>query len=348
MPDWIFYLILSAAATLVGVEIFRRVAVSRKIYDLPNERSSHAAAVPRGGGLVIVFVVLIFYAAAAYFSEAKISDGYIAGSLLIAAVSFADDLKPQPFWLRISIHSLAAAILIWRQGSWHEFDLPQIVSGSFGVFGAAVGFLWIVWLINAYNFMDGIDGIAALQAIIGGSGWLFAGVILESRSALILGCLTAGAGLGFYLHNRSPARIFMGDSGSTFLGYTFAALPFLAGDKRLPTRAILPYIGVMLVWFFMFDTVLTLLARILKKRKFWQAHREHLYQKLAQTTDSHRKVTAIYGCCALIVTLSLLSELSAGGNFPPVSLTAAIILSAILYIYTVKSGKRIKKNEFKI
>lgn len=283
-----------------GVGLLRRWTLRKEILDIPNERSSHTTPTPRGGGLIIVLVSLSFYAAGSFFLQINFHWSFFIGAFLIALISWLDDLVSISFGWRFLVHSMAAVLVVWDLGFWQEIYLPFYGSmPTPGVFGAVLTFCWIVWLTNAFNFMDGIDGIAGLQAVTAGIGWLIAGKMLGAEDAGIFGAVLAFSSLGFLLHNWQPAKIFMGDVGSAFLGYGFAVLPLLP-EKNANTE-VLPLIAFMFVFCFFFDSALTFLKRLLKKEKVWQAHREHIYQKLVIRGYSHQFVTTVYGAISIII-----------------------------------------------
>ena len=165
-----------------------------------------------------------------------------------------------------------------------------------GWLGVPLAFFWVVGLTNAYNFMDGIDGLAGSQAVIAGVGWAGLGWLRGEPLVSLLGLLVAGSSLGFLLHNWPPARIFMGDVGSAFLGFTFAALSVLAAQQN-PRLAVA---GILLLWPFIFDTIGTFLRRLRRRENVFAAHRSHLYQRLVIAGYSHRTVTLLYSGLALV------------------------------------------------
>ncbi len=289
-------------ASYAGVERFRRWSIRREFFDIPNERSSHTAPTPRGGGAVIAVVSLICYAGYTNFVTHNFAWSYFLGAALIAAISWLDDVYDISFAWRILVHAAAAALVIITLGFWSGAELPLARRVEFGVFGAVVTFFWIVWLTNAYNFMDGIDGIAGMQAITAGIGWLLIGNWLGCGSAGFYGGALAFSSLGFLLHNWQPAKIFMGDVGSAFLGYSFAVLPLLAKSENDLNAPVLPVVGVALVMPFVADTLVTFARRIFKREKIWRAHRSHLYQQLVISGFSHRTVAFFYGLVSLLIT----------------------------------------------
>jgi len=297
---------LALVLSYLGVATLRRWAERRNILDIPNKRSSHTLPTPRGGGIAIAFFVLFGFAIAWLINPSWpvwALSAYLFGAALIAVVSWLDDLRPLPNRIRFAAHSAGAILAILGFGYWHSVDIPLVGQLNFGWFGFLVVFLWIVGLTNAYNFMDGIDGIAGGQAVVAGFGWAILGWLGDQSLVGLLGLLLAMTSLGFLGHNWPPARIFMGDVGSAFLGYTFAVLSVIAAAKD--PRFFL--IGLLLVWPFVFDTTLTFLRRLQKGENVFFAHRSHLYQRLVIAGCSHRFVTLLYMGLALVATiLSLL------------------------------------------
>ena len=285
-------MLASFAVAWLCVAALRRWAAQR-LLDLPNARSSHTRPTPRGGGLVIVLVILGGLLGA-YF-VAGMGDGrvlvcYGTGALVIAAISWLDDLRGVANRLRFAVHFVGAALLV--AGGWWAtgVTLPGGVVLPFGLLGIPLTLFWVVGLTNAYNFMDGIDGLAGGQAAIAGGAWAVWGMLTNDPWSLLLGTLLAGSSLGFLAHNWPPARIFMGDVGSAFLGYTVAALPLVAA-RRTPTALLA---GVLIVWPFLWDAGFTFLRRWRRGENVWAAHRSHLYQRLVIAGWSHRRSTLLY------------------------------------------------------
>lgn len=288
--------ILTFLLTYFGVERFRLWSLQRKLFDIPNERSSHTQPTPRGGGLIIAAVCLsVFFAYCLIFGQIESLWAYFVGAIIVIFISWLDDLYTISVVWRFLAHSLAASLVIWSLGFWQNVYLPFAGETNFGKIGVLITFLWIVWLINAYNFMDGIDGIAGAQAVTAGIGWLFVGILLNAQNTAFYGIVIALSSLAFLLHNWQPAKIFMGDVGSAFLGYTFAVMPLIAfRETSQAEKKLLPLMAVMLVLVFIFDSLWTLAKRLWHLEKVWQAHREHIYQKLVISGFSHQFVTVLY------------------------------------------------------
>ena len=291
--------LIAFTASYLLVFSIRRWALRSNLLDIPNERSSHTRPVPRGGGLAIVVVsliglIIIWILRPAWPWSALFVYG--SGATLIAFVSWLDDLRSLPNRVRFAVHSLSAAMVILGFGYWSKIYLPLLGTINLGWLGLAITFLWIVGLINAYNFMDGIDGIAGGQAVVAGLGWAVLGWLSGQFFITGIGVVLAASSLGFLGYNWPPAKIFMGDVGSAFLGYTFAVLPVVA-VQRDPRFALA---GVLLVWPFVFDAAFTFLRRLLHRENVFTAHRSHLYQRLVATGFSHKNIASLYIGLAII------------------------------------------------
>jgi UDP-N-acetylmuramyl pentapeptide phosphotransferase/UDP-N-acetylglucosamine-1-phosphate transferase len=291
-------------------------AERRHFFDIPNERSSHARPTPRGGGLVIVILTTIGLAVAWFkypVGTPAVLAAYLVGVWLIAGVSWLDDLRSLPNRVRFVAHSLGAVLVVLGVGHWGVVDLPLLGAVSLGWLGLIITFLWIVGLTNAYNFMDGIDGIAGGQAVVAGLGWAVLGCLTDQPLIGLMGLLLAASSLGFLGHNWPPARIFMGDVGSAFLGFTFAALAVAAAQRD----ARLALAGILLVWPFVFDATFTFLRRLSKREDVFAAHRSHLYQRLVISGCSHKAVSLLY------------IGLAAAGGFLAIAWSQAILGSGL-------------------
>ena len=225
---------------------------------MPNDSSLHRDPVPYGGGLLIAVICIAAYLPISYLVLDTFSWGYFTGALLITLVSYLDDVYKLGTPLRLAVHSVAAIFVIVDLDTWH--GVTMLGGLQMGNWAYLLTFVWIVWMVNAYNFMDGIDGLAGLQSVIAGLGWLALGYMLGMPALYLFAGVIAASSLGFLLHNWPPARIFMGDVGSTFLGFTFASLPLLARHMADRTWDLLPIAAVLFLWFFLFDSALPVSA----------------------------------------------------------------------------------------
>ena len=282
--------VLSAAFTHVMARYVR-------VMDLPNDRSSHNRPVPKSGGIAFVasFVVgsLVIYFAA---EVARIDDryfwGYLISAVLLAVVSFVDDVTQKTFLAKVFTQVLCVSVVLASGVIVTRLAVPYWGEVQLGWLGYVLTFLWILGLTNAYNFMDGLDGLAAGVAVIA-AGFLCA-IALQQKSVFVYMSsyvLLAGAG-GFLIFNFSPARIFMGDIGSAFLGFTFATLAVIGSSLDLGRLSF--YIVPMLLFHFIFDTFFTFFRRLLRGEKVLLAHRTHLYQLLNRMGYSHKAVALFH------------------------------------------------------
>ncbi len=285
--------------TYLGVAAVRAISLHLHVLDIPNERSLHDSPTPRGGGLAIAIVIFICCGLLWYLDPPRPIHGLpniLVSAVLVAGISCWDDLRSLPYWIRFAVHLVAAGIVVIGVGYWRDLQIPFFGAINIGWIGLPFTFLWIVGMINAYNFMDGIDGIAGGQGVVAGLGWAVLGWISGQSLVAGIGIILAASCLGFLGHNWPPARIFMGDVGAAFLGYTFAVLTVVAGqhDPRLAIG------GVLLVWPFVFDAAVTFIRRLIHRENVFTAHCSHLYQRLVATGYSHKKVASLYIVMSII------------------------------------------------
>jgi UDP-N-acetylmuramyl pentapeptide phosphotransferase/UDP-N-acetylglucosamine-1-phosphate transferase len=301
----ILLLVSVTALTYVGVDACRWWAQRRRMIDVPNERSSHTQPTPRGGGLAIVAITLAGMVTSHVAMGQAVQDprilGYLVGASVVGLVSWMDDIRSLPSLVRLAAHAIGAAVAILALGHWTDVTIPGVGSVALGWLGLPLTAVWVIGLTNAYNFMDGIDGIAAGQGVVAGLAWAVIGSMTGQGVVSTLGLLLAATCLGFLAHNWPPARIFMGDVGSAFLGYSFAVLPLLlaqpAAGPRL--RGIAPVLGCLVVWPFVLDAAFTFLRRLARRENVLAAHRSHVYQRLVIGGYSHRRVTSLYAALAV-------------------------------------------------
>lgn len=305
----------------------RRYALARSLLDVPNERSLHAVPMPRGGGIAIALVVLagLVLLALTGATEPRLAVAFGGGGALVAAVGWLDDRRGLAASTRLLAHVAAAAWTVaWLQG------MPYLTVGAWAVHlglpGALLAVLGVVWATNLYNFMDGIDGLAAAEAIVAG----LAGALLlaprEPSLALVALLIAAAAG-GFLVWNWPPARLFMGDVGSGFLGFVFGGLAVASENARvLPALVWLVLLGP-----FFADATVTLIRRMIRGERWLAAHRSHAYQRAVQAGWSHQRVTC--AVAALTAALGLFGSLvTANAAFlAPVLAVSAGVLGAIYW-----------------
>ena len=275
-----------AAFLLTG--LVRRQALHHGMLDVPNERSSHQQPTPRGGGLAIVLTVL---ACALWMSVTGIAGvrellAWCLGGGLVAAAGLQDDRRGLSARSRLLVHFAAAGVLVWASGGLAP--LPWLgAQVDLGWPGIALATLAVVWSINLFNFMDGIDGLAASQAVfVAAAGAAIATWDPDSATSGLMAMMIAASCAGFLAWNWPPARIFMGDVGSGFLGFMLAACLLLSAREG----SLSPWTWVTLHGVFLADATVTLIVRLARGERVHQAHRTHAYQHLARRWRSHRSV----------------------------------------------------------
>lgn len=279
--------IMAFAVSAAVTRMILSYAVRHRVLDVPGARSSHSRPVPLGGGIAIALTVLCGALMMVWGDWLPVGSGValIGGGGAIAALGWRDDRGALPVKYRLLVQLLVATIAVVLLGGFPTLDLGSIrfALGSAGI-GLAV--LTVVWMTNLYNFMDGSDGLAGIQAICAGLGGAAMALAHGAIGLGGVGVLVAAASGGFLLWNWSPARIFMGDAGSCFLGFSFALLAFV-GDN---TASIPALAWMLLLAVFVCDATLTLLWRIARGVKCSEPHREHAYQRLIDGGVSHRQL----------------------------------------------------------
>jgi UDP-N-acetylmuramyl pentapeptide phosphotransferase/UDP-N-acetylglucosamine-1-phosphate transferase len=303
-------------AAAIGTALFRRLAIARGWVAQVNARSSHQGAIPVGAGIVVLGVSLV-----AAWPLASLGWGYLAGALLLGAVSGWDDRYAVPVSVRLSVQVLAAVALLVGIGA-HGHAPLQLLMWPLLV-------LWIVGSINAYNFMDGIDGMAGLQAVVAGSAWYWLGSRFALSGHAQLGLVLAAASAGFLLHNLPKARVFLGDTGSVFLGYSFAALTVTTNlsDPIGP----LFVSSALFLWPLFFDSGFTLLRRWRSGQRLTEAHRDHLYQRLVKSGVSHVRVSLAYAGLSILGVVAGRLLLFASVSFSVVAGASLVSLAFLLW-----------------
>lgn len=312
-------------AALVGTGTAAMILRARAILDHPNERSSHTAPTPRGGGIATSAVVIPAWGAIAGITAHEPATMMLVplAALVLAAVSWIDDLRGLNPMIRLAVQFAAAIVavpVLAPSGLVFQGLLPPIYDQ------AAAAVLW-VWFVNLFNFMDGIDGIAATETASIGAGIFALAVIFPAAIAdpgtALYAITIAAAALGFLRWNWEPAKVFLGDVGSVPLGYLLGFLLLsVAAQGQWAAALILPL-------YYMADTGLTLLARLAAGEKVWQAHARHFYQRAARRFGSHAKVVrAIIAANLVLIALALLST-----GFPWQAVAAAGAVVAVLLFH---------------
>ncbi len=276
---------------------FTRFIMTLNIRDVPNERSSHQKATPKSGGLAIATTFTlglgVLYAVA---DEVRLPETQFLIFVLIVfgllVSSLVDDLYDISPLQKFAAQFIAATLFAGFVASITRVWLPFIGAIELGAIGVLLTILWIVFFMNAFNFMDGINGIAGGAAMICGMFLAVISFLANAPFVYLAAVLLVASSAGFFVFNFLSGRIFMGDTGSQFLGFAFASLAVLASTDGYGGVSI--YVVPILFLPFIFDVLYTLARRAYRRRNLTQAHKEHLYQLLNQSGWSHVQVSSLY------------------------------------------------------
>ncbi|MBK6957573.1 MAG: glycosyltransferase family 4 protein [Nitrosomonas sp.] len=280
------------------------------VLDHPNSRSLHSVPVSRIGGVGLFFGIITTWLCFSVVMPVTIW----VGIGLLVAISFIDDVWHAPVWCRLLIQSIVAA----------GFSMALLLEpyGWMMVLCTAVA---VVWMANLYNFMDGSDGLAGGMTVIGFGYYGLIAYLAGNNDFAVLNFSIAAAAGAFLLHNFYPARIFLGDVGAIPLGFLAAALGILGWMDNLWSL----WVPVLIFSPFIADSTVTLIKRLLRGKKIWQAHREHYYQRLVQSGFGHRN-TAL-SAYALMLTVGA-SAVWAGRQDPAVQSWIAMLWGGFYFL----------------
>jgi Fuc2NAc and GlcNAc transferase len=329
-----FLLIMVFTATWAGTWLLRKYALSRSLMDIPNERSAHSVPVPRGGGVSIVLALMLVLPVLTLLGSLPGPEliAMLGAGMVVAVIGFVDDHGHIPARWRLLGHFMAAAwVLFWFDGvpPIELFGVLFEPGWIAGVFGTVA----LVWMLNLYNFMDGIDGLACAEAIsvcLGGSLLYWMG---DAHELIWAPLMLSVAVAGFLCWNYPPARIFMGDAGSGFLGIIIGAMVLQAAWSKPE----LLWSWLILLGVFIVDATWTLVRRLIGGCKIYEAHSSHGYQKAARRWG-HKKVTGtvVYVNVLFLLPVSILVQL---GYLSAVAGIFWAYLPLVFIAYLLKAGQ---------
>jgi Fuc2NAc and GlcNAc transferase len=331
------YLSIGAGvSSIILTGLVRLYATRRNMLDIPNARSSHTLPTPRGGGLgiVVTFAAALILLAWSRLLDVESAAVLLMGGGIVAVAGFLDDRHSLPASARICAHLAAGGIFLVFIGKAPESWLTEFGLGHQWL-GALCLLLALTWSTNLFNFMDGIDGIAGSEAafVTGAGAWINSQQGDPGVTAAML-CLSA-ASAGFLAWNWPPARIFMGDVGSGFLGLM---IPML--DLTASARAPIPLqVWIILGGLFLADATVTLLRRAIRGDRWFEAHRLHAYQRLARRWKSHQRVTILFSA----INLSWLLPWAWYAAETPVHANRSLVAAltpVLMFVLAVGAGKR--------
>ena len=324
--NWLI-LPLAFVVAILLTGLLRRYALRQSLLDVPNDRSSHARPTPRGGGMSITLVVLVAVPLLAVYGNLPVMIllALLPAGVLIAITGWLDDHHHLAIPWRAASYVLAAVWFVWISGGLPELSLG---SGTWttGILNLPLVVLALAWLTNLYNFMDGADTLAGLQAVLAGTTGAILFWLQGTESLAALAAVIAAAAAGFLVWNMPPARIFMGDVGSCFLGFIFGCLA-VVGERVAQLPALL---WILLLGFFIWDATCTLLMRILRRENWYAAHRCHAYQRLIQLGWSHGRVALAF----LLYNVLILWPLTLWAYYKPGYLPVSVIIGTVITVIT--------------
>jgi Fuc2NAc and GlcNAc transferase len=301
---------VSLAVSAAGVWMSIRLAHRVGVMDVPNERSSHSLPMPRMGGVPMVAAALLPFGCWAWLGTGEMFSAKGLPHTMIFALAMSvlglwDDLRSLSPLFRFLVQFVAAILVCW----YALYLFPIFLLGGWALPAVAcilAGAFWIVWMLNLYNFMDGIDGLAGGEAAVSSSFFYLVFASQGESGWAVANLFIAAASMGFLVFNWPPARVFMGDAGSAFLGAFYGTQSVIAAlSTPVPfTVLVLPFAN------FIMDTSVTLIRRMWLGEKWYKPHRSHFYQRMTGLGMSHAKVTGcelisiIFSCAAAAIFLS--------------------------------------------
>ena len=309
MPVFLISFIGAAAVSALATPLARMIAFRFNIVSTPGGRHIHGRVIPRLGG-VGIYIAVTITGLALWLSgrlpelfddrDEHLAYGLIAGGTLMFLVGLIDDVKGVRALYKLGFQIVAASIAWWLGFRVDVVSLPLLGDFSLGIFSLPATVFWVVGIINAVNLIDGLDGLAAGVVFFAGvTNFVVASLMGTTFVAVVMATL-AGAVLGFLFYNFNPARIFMGDSGSYFLGFILAVCS-IAGPLQKASAAVSIAVPIAALGVPIIDTLLAMLRRFLERRPLFSPDRGHIHHRLLDMGITHRRaVLIIYGVTVVL------------------------------------------------
>jgi Fuc2NAc and GlcNAc transferase len=306
-------LFLSCAFTGIAAWYARRIGMM----DKPGERQSHAVETPRGGGIGIVLSLVIASLFLIPGGDETWSKCVLPGFIAMAILGWGDDHLSLPAGFRFLVQ-LVVSIMVLACASKHGW--------TYGIGGIVLAVLFLVWMVNLYNFMDGSNGMAGLQGVFGGAVLFYLFRCSGQYDLALISACVAASCAGFLPWNLGNARVFMGDVGSISLGFVFGTLLLIG----IGSQAFSLPVGIMIMLVFITDSTLTLIGRIMKGERWYNAHKQHLYQRLIAQGWTHGRAALFYQAINLALVVP--------GIVVAISYPALAWVVALILILALTSG----------
>lgn len=329
--DWtphVAIFVMAYVAGFAGTGLAFMLLSWAAFFDVPNERSSHTGYVPRGAGVALTPILAVAVAGVGFKATGAPPESMIVAGLAVGlgVLSWIDDRRGLPVAVRLLAHAAAIAFTLYSMPAGGPF-FGGLLPAEFDV--ALAGFLWL-WFVNLFNFMDGIDGIAGTEtALIGFGAAAVAALAGLGGGISFIGVAVAGAAFGFLWWNWPPAKVFLGDVGSVPLGFLLGWLLLLLAQRGQWAAALI------LPLYYWADATLTLVRRVVRREKFWQAHRQHFYQRAARGSLGHMGVVRLV-LAAGTVLIACAAAAASGWTGP--ALAVAGVTVALLLIRLSRAG----------
>lgn len=347
MLAYVIIFLVGLAISFFLTPYLRGLLVSHGFLDKPDARKVHTRAIPRLGGLAIyaafsVALIISYYRYPILFEDRETQlTGLLVATTFIVIIGIVDDILNIKAWIKLGAQIAAAVILILFDYNIETISNPFGTQIELGVLNYPVTILWVIGVINAINLVDGLDGLAAGVALIVSLTIFLIGLSLHKTYIALLSIGLTGSILGFLRHNFFPAKIFMGDSGSMFIGLVIAALGLISSQKSAVSFAILiPFIAL---GYPILDTGMAIIRRARAKKHIFTADREHIHHVLLSYGYSHQKtVIMLYIICLFFATMAFLfAAFSRSGTFIVgvlffVTLFAFVFVRFLYYLKNVK------------
>lgn len=309
MKQYILILSISFLSSLFFTSLIRRFCIKHNLLDYPEERKIHQNPTPRLGGVALFLAInlglwiALVWEGSVLNSDLKYLLGFFLGGVVIFALGIYDDVKGLRVLWKIVFQSLAVLILMLFGLRISILYIPFFKAVDLGIFSFPITFTWCLVIINALNLIDGLDGLAAGLSVITSLTLLGVGIVLGVKLISFITLAVLGACLGFLRYNYPPAKIFMGDSGSLYLGYVFASVGVICPVKSYTAMAM--FVPLLALGIPIFETFFSFFRRTLNNKRFYHADKRHLFHFMLEKGLSQKLTIWIFYVISIILSISI-------------------------------------------